>query len=50
MAIERALVSGSMAMLVMKLLSEKDMYGYEMIRNSLSIAAQPGRERTPDSI
>ena len=30
-AIERALVSGSMAMLVMKLLSEKDMYGYEMI-------------------
>ena len=31
MAIERALVSGSMAMLVMKLLSEKDMYGYEMI-------------------
>ena len=31
MAIERALVSGSMAMIVMKLLSEKDMYGYEMI-------------------
>ena len=31
MAIEKALVSGSMAMLVMKLLSEKDMYGYEMI-------------------
>ena len=31
MAIERALVSGSMAMLVMKLLSEMDMYGYEMI-------------------
>mgnify|MGYP000069738671 CR=1 FL=1 len=65
MAIEKALVSGSMAMLVMKLLSEKDMYGYEMIdtlrqksqnvfelkvRNSLSIVAQLGRERTIDSI
>ena len=31
MAIARSLVSGSMAMLILKLLSEKDMYGYEMI-------------------
>ncbi|MCI9657561.1 MAG: PadR family transcriptional regulator [Lachnospiraceae bacterium] len=31
MAIDRSLVSGSMAMLILKLLSEKDMYGYEMI-------------------
>ena len=31
MAIDKTLVSGSMAMLVVKLLSEKDMYGYEMI-------------------
>lgn len=31
MAIEKALVSGSMTMLILKLLSEKDMYGYEMI-------------------
>lgn len=31
MAIDKTLVSGSMAMLVMRLLSEKDMYGYEMI-------------------
>lgn len=28
---DRSLVSGSMAMLILKLLSEKDMYGYEMI-------------------
>lgn len=31
MAIDRTLISGSMAMLVLRLLSEKDMYGYEMI-------------------
>ncbi len=31
MSVDKALVSGSMAMLLLKLLSEKDMYGYEMI-------------------
>lgn len=31
MAVDKSLVSGSMAMLILKLLSEKDMYGYEMI-------------------
>ena len=31
MAVEKSLVSGSMTMLILKLLSEKDMYGYEMI-------------------
>lgn len=31
MAIDRMLVSGSMGMLLLKLLAEKDMYGYEMI-------------------
>ena len=31
MAIEKSLVSGSMTMLILKLLSDKDMYGYEMI-------------------
>ena len=31
MAIDRSLVSGSMAMLILKLLSEKDMYGYELV-------------------
>lgn len=31
MAIEKSLLSGSMTMLILKLLSEKDMYGYEMI-------------------
>lgn len=31
MAVEKSLVSGSMTMLLLKLLSEKDMYGYEMI-------------------
>lgn len=31
MATDASLFSGSMTMLVLKLLSEKDMYGYEMI-------------------
>lgn len=31
MAIEKSLVSGSMTMLILKLLSEKDMYGYVWI-------------------
>ena len=31
MAIEKSLMSGSLSMLILKLLSEKDMYGYEMI-------------------
>ena len=31
MSVDKTLVSGSMAMLLLKLLSEKDMYGYEMI-------------------
>ncbi len=31
MAIDKTLISGSMTMLLLKLLSDKDMYGYEMI-------------------
>ena len=31
MAVDKSLVSGSTGMLLLKLLSEKDMYGYEMI-------------------
>ena len=31
MAIDKTLVSGSMGMMILKLLSERDMYGYEMI-------------------
>lgn len=31
MSVDKALLSGSMMMLLLKLLSEKDMYGYEMI-------------------
>lgn len=31
MATDKSLFSGSMTMLVLKLLEEKDMYGYEMI-------------------
>ena len=31
MAIDKSLISGSTTMLILKLLSEKDMYGYEMI-------------------
>lgn len=31
MALDKSLISGSTSMLLLKLLSEKDMYGYEMI-------------------
>ena len=31
MAVDKTLLSGSMTMLLLKLLEEKDMYGYEMI-------------------
>ena len=31
MAVDKSLLSGSNSMLLMKLLEEKDMYGYEMI-------------------
>lgn len=31
MGIDKALMSGSMTMLLLRLLEEKDMYGYEMI-------------------
>lgn len=31
MPIDKTLMSGSLTMLILKLLSEKDMYGYEMI-------------------
>ena len=31
MAVDKSLLTGSMPMLILKLLSEKDMYGYEMI-------------------
>lgn len=31
MAVDKSLVSGSTTMLLLKLLAEKDMYGYEMI-------------------
>ncbi len=31
MAIDKSLISGSTSMLILRLLEEKDMYGYEMI-------------------
>ena len=31
MAVDKSLISGSTAMLILRLLEEKDMYGYEMI-------------------
>ena len=31
MPIDKSLISGSTSMLLLKLLTEKDMYGYEMI-------------------
>lgn len=30
MAIDKSLIQGSMSLLILRLLSEKDMYGYEM--------------------
>lgn len=33
MAVDKSLVSGSTMMLILKLLEEKDMYGYEMIED-----------------
>ena len=33
MKIDKSLISGSMTMLILKLLDEKDMYGYEMIES-----------------
>lgn len=33
MALDKSLVSGSTTMLILRLLEEKDMYGYEMIEN-----------------
>ena len=32
MSIDKTLISGSMAMLILRLLSEKDMYGYEIMK------------------
>lgn len=34
MPIDKSLISGSTSMLLLKLLTEKDMYGYEMIETS----------------
>ncbi|MGN0514816.1 MAG: PadR family transcriptional regulator [Lachnospiraceae bacterium] len=31
MAVDKSLISGSMTLLILKLLSEREMYGYEMI-------------------
>lgn len=33
MAVEKSLISGSTSMLILRLLEESDMYGYEMIEN-----------------
>ena len=59
MNIDKSLISGSTAMMVLKLLSEKDMYGYEMIEvlrersqnvfelkagDAVSAASRTGRE------
>lgn len=61
MAIDKSLMSGSMTMLVLRLLAEKDMYGYEMIDtlrkkscnvfelkagNAVSVIAWTGGERS----
>ena len=46
MSIDKTLVSGSVTMLLLKLLSEKDMYGYEMI-STLRERSQNVFERKP---
>lgn len=40
MAVDKSLISGSMTMLLLKLLEEKDMYGYEMIETLRSKSNQ----------
>ena len=35
MPVDKSLISGSTSMLILKLLEEKDMYGYEMIETEL---------------
>ena len=40
---EKSLISGSTAMLILKLLSEKDMYGYEMIETLQERSENPLR-------
>ena len=37
MAVDKSLVSGSTTMLVLKLLEEKDMYGYEMFYPQIGV-------------
>mgnify|MGYP002608466164 FL=1 len=51
MKVNKNMVSGNTAMLILKLISEKDMYGYEMIdtlskrSNIVSAASQHGTVR-----
>ncbi len=40
MAVDKSLVSGSMAMLLLQLLEERDLYGYEMIETLRSRSNQ----------
>ena len=54
--IDKTLLSGSMGTMLLKLLSEKDMYGYEMIETLRSasawlaaISAMQASSRTPGS-
>ena len=50
MAVDKTLVSGSMAMLLLKLLSEKDMYGYEMFHLKVNETANGGRRRPQSAL
>jgi PadR family transcriptional regulator PadR len=40
MPLDRELLKGSIALLILKLLSERDMYGYEIIQESLRRSQQ----------
>ena len=44
MAVDKSLISGSTTMLILRLLDEKDMYGYEMIE-TLQEKSQNVRKR-----
>ena len=49
MAADRTWLSGSMGMLILRLLSEKDMYGYEMESgHAVSAASRTGGEALSD--
>ena len=49
MQFDRELLKGSIALLILKLLSERDMYGYEIIQESVRRSREREAETNLDS-